>query len=70
MPLESGTPLRIDSEALRKTSVLGLMEGGSRDLFDSGYASFDRTVRYPRSSFDQNLNSNHLYEERLYQLAR
>jgi len=51
MPLESGTPLRIDSETLRKTSVLGLMEGGSRDLFDSGYASFDRpsAIRVVRS---------------------
>ena len=43
MPLESGTPLRIDSETLRKTSVTWVNGGpDSRDLFDSGYASFDR----------------------------
>ena len=55
MPLESGTPLRIDSETLRKTSVFGLNGGpDSRDLFDQGLCILWSAVRRPRCSLDEN----------------
>jgi hypothetical protein len=43
MPLGSATPLRIDSETLRKTSGVLLMgEPDLRDLFHGGFGSFWR----------------------------
>ena len=48
MPLVGATPLRIDSETLRKTSVLGFLEG-----LIQGLCIFWLAVRPPRCSLDE-----------------